>query len=509
MAFLANSLPTASPIPSIIIPKTFNSSTSISLSCRTMEVGNSVTVLDDVDVVGDFPLVVIEYFYEDNVGCKSDHELRMEGQDHIATRLRSMYHESTGRMDDTAIELDETDNRVFHGRWEKVEVIAIIYPSQTQTYFSESLNHPHYSVHPREFNSFCKRVKAFQRMNNGFPHLRLCKGDSNHVIPGRLYVTNLLPKPVSRVMDEFPLSRIAKVVSDLGVLDEKRGNTKLDSGLACSMSQVRTREWFGLSGPSTLTTYKQGIVREVHALLHKLVMVAIPRHRAGDVYHHPKKSLFFDPDKDRHKGGIHIHSFRVSIGKRYSLLMIHQDRQNDNCDPNFSPVLVTNWIVCLEGVPVRIALITYSRKSVSDTMAKIERYGPALQYLTNFYHRMEALGRTHISKSIFDQSYVKKGYGQLTAARIAPHMDPCVHWSAMGAGCHPEDQPSLQAYLPAGDCTVVLRVCQQLSRLLPHYYQPATPRRPLWFGILREEECPLHCYRGIRDDLPVQGREVT
>jgi hypothetical protein len=46
---------------------------------------------------------------------------------------------------------------------------------------------------------------------------------------------------------------------------------------------------------------------------------------------------------------------------------------------------------------------------------------------------MKALGRTEIGPKIFQQEYTKAGLGQLSAARLKPHMNTSIHWSAMAA----------------------------------------------------------------------------
>ena len=53
-------------------------------------------------------------------------------------------------------------------------------------------------------------------------------------------------------------------------------------------------------------------------------------------------------------------------------------------------------------------------------------------YLSKFHERMMPLGRVTVTPEIFKQTYVCVGYGKHLAARIPPHMDTCVHWSAMG-----------------------------------------------------------------------------
>ena len=94
--------------------------------------------------------------------------------------------------------------------------------------------------------------------------------------------------------------------------------------------------------------------------------------------------------------------------------------------------MVISWLVDVNGVGMRIALITYSRKIVSQTMNRIKRYGRAIEDIANFYSRMKEKGRVGIDVTLFEQNYCSEGLAQLEAARIPPHLDTCLHWSAMG-----------------------------------------------------------------------------
>jgi hypothetical protein len=147
-----------------------------------------------------------------------------------------------------------------------------------------------------------------------------------------------------------------------------------------------------------------------------------------------EKQRYFEIDEDRlDSNGIQIHSCRTSLGQKFSHLSIHRDSQNDNDNLCFAPVLVASWLIMVDSVPSRLAIITYSRKFVSETLQKIKKYGPAIRHVTEFYHEMKHKGRAEITKDIFLQNYVTAGNCNLHAARIPPHMDTCVHWSAMGA----------------------------------------------------------------------------
>ena len=95
--------------------------------------------------------------------------------------------------------------------------------------------------------------------------------------------------------------------------------------------------------------------------------------------------------------------------------------------------MVVSLLVQIDGKVARMAIITYSRKSVAETHARIQRYGRAIEHLSKFYLKMKQEGRATVTAEIFNQEYKREGYGKLLAARIKPHMNTCIHWSAMGA----------------------------------------------------------------------------
>jgi hypothetical protein len=389
-----------------------------------------IKFVPECEVEKEFGYVVIEYCTTER---PNDLEMHITPQDYISQELLARYREERDTMDGSDFDLHSNDNRLFEGRWKYVELIAVIEQSHVQTYFSESLDHAHYSIHPIEYPSFLRHVQAYQRRNKGVPILKFCSSAINHCIPGKLWVTNVFSNEATNVISKFPLPKIVTVVVEKGKYDEKRGHRKLDTGLASGKCQIRREKWFGISGPNQLHHTDNSVVKEVRGLLYNLLDVALPPHRVGKVYADATRAYFFNFEEDDiDSRGIQIHSYRISMGRKFSSLMIHRDSQNDN-EEGFAPVMVISWIVAVKGVMVRIALITYSRKCVSETMKKINRYGEALSHLTQFYQQMEEMGRTKIDSSIFKQDFKARGFGQLLAARIPPHLDTCVHWSAMGA----------------------------------------------------------------------------
>ena len=323
---------------------------------------------------------------------------------------------------------------MFVGRWKYVKAITVIPQTKIQVYFSYSLDHPHYSVHPIEYQSYLVHLKNFQKENKGMPEFHLCDGKDNHELTLGLSVTNIFPHTMTTLLQSFPLQELTSIVQKKGKDDEKRGTRKIDTGFASAQCQTRRKEWHGLPGPNQLKLTSNGTVKATRKKLYQVLKYMVPNHLKGKVYKDDRRAAYFDFENEKEdRDGVHIQSFRVSLGRKFYSLSIHRDSKNDNTDPFFSPVLVVSWVLHFKNIPFRLALITYSRKFVSQTLQRIDRYGPAIVHLSSFYNQMKSLGEIEIKKTIFDQDYKKDGFGKLSAARITPHVDPCVHWSSMGA----------------------------------------------------------------------------
>jgi hypothetical protein len=385
----------------------------------------------------DMPYLVIEYFRKSSLSQKiKDIQLGIRKQEAIAGTLQKIYKDETDSFGEKEVDIPAMDNRVFTERWKLIEVIVVVESSLMQTYFSYSLDHPHYSVHPLEYQSYKNHLHRFQRANNVHPLLRFCDSSRNHDIAGCLYVCNRHTADQRDLLESFPFDTIVETIESKGKQDRKRGNYKLDAGLASSQSQLRRDEWFGIAGPALLTNSHLPAVVDVRNRLYDVLPIATPAgyKKNFQVYHRPKNSeLFNQNDPVKSRDGVHIHSCRFALSWKHSELAIHRDVHNDNANPNFSPVCVLSWIIKVNNKTTRLAIITYSRKSVADTMEKIERFGPALQHLTSFYQRMKADGMATITPSLFERDYQQDGWGQQMAARMKPHMNTCIHWSAMGA----------------------------------------------------------------------------
>jgi hypothetical protein len=115
-----------------------------------------------------FPLLVIEYFRGDmeqhNI-LNKDKQLNIEKQEKLAGLVKTYYQEDTDSFSVSEMTISKEDNRVSKSRWKMVEWIAIVEASPQQTYFSSSLNHPHYSIHPMEYKSFRGHWISFCKNN--------------------------------------------------------------------------------------------------------------------------------------------------------------------------------------------------------------------------------------------------------------------------------------------------------------------------------------------------------
>ena len=102
----------------------------------------------------DFPYIVIEYFDLPRSECPSDTELGLLENSPSWMELPSIYKKDSDSFDDKDVELSTRDYRVYGKRWKYIGYVAVIEASGMQVYFSKSLNHPHYSIHPREYKSY-------------------------------------------------------------------------------------------------------------------------------------------------------------------------------------------------------------------------------------------------------------------------------------------------------------------------------------------------------------------
>jgi hypothetical protein len=394
----------------------------------------SICISNDADFTADFPYIVIEYFKEDLEVRPGDKILRMKGDSSSRVDLEEYYDIKQQKFKAASIILHSDDNRVYTERWKYIGTIVVIQPSPTQTYFSESLDHPHYSVHPIEYQSFQSHVKAFQRTNGGLPKLKFCNNTINHSIPGMVTITNQMTSEVREVMDGFDLNDIVSYMNKNKSKDPRRRNIKVDSGLTSGQCQIRKEKWSGISGPNILKTTHDPPVRRMREQLYRLLDCGVPQEWRGRVYNDQERQHYFEVDgfPNTHPG-VQIHASRASLGSPYSCLAIHRDVHNDNEDENFAPVLVVSWLVSVDSKATRVALITYSRKFVGETMAKIAKYSPAIEFVSSFYFQMQVEGRANIDQEIFKHKFVTGGNTLLVAARVKPYMDTCVHYSAMGA----------------------------------------------------------------------------
>ena len=125
----------------------------------------------------------------------------------------------------------------------------MIPPSPKQVYFSESLDHTHYSIHPLEYPSFVRHLSAFRSSNGNVPILKFCCPNKNHKrVAGMLSITNGgFGAPLLAAISAFDVVEMVRLAAEYGKSDSKRGNTYFDTGLTSSVCQLRKEVYFGLA----------------------------------------------------------------------------------------------------------------------------------------------------------------------------------------------------------------------------------------------------------------------
>jgi hypothetical protein len=297
-------------------------------------------------VIEDFPFIVIEHFNVGRDKRPKDQDLFLKGQDYGPKSLLKEYNPVTDSFSQNIIELHADDNRVCEKRWDYIDNIYVIQPCQTQSYFCESLDHPHYSVHPLEYQSYLKQVTKYQQQQNGRPILHYCENTKNHEeINGFLSITNIFhSEETCSLLRSFPLTDMLLITEQYGEQDQKRGNIQFDTGLTSSVCQKRDDKWNGISGPNQLQNTDNPLVINIKEKIYNLLNKVVPPKWVGEVYNDSRrKSLFALPGDG--VGDQHIHSIRMTSGHKYFCLQPHVDKKNDNNNPKFALVMVISWIL--------------------------------------------------------------------------------------------------------------------------------------------------------------------
>ena len=140
---------------------------------------------NDVDEEG-FPYIVIEYFKDDVPDKLKEAKFKKNRTNDQQEKLIKYYDAEIDSFSQNKVTIEKDDPRVNSKRWETIDTIAVVQPSRVQVYFSSSLDHPHYTVHPLEYDSFLKHLREHQLLNAGSPKMTMCGPRQNHCIGKRL-----------------------------------------------------------------------------------------------------------------------------------------------------------------------------------------------------------------------------------------------------------------------------------------------------------------------------------
>jgi hypothetical protein len=347
----------------------------------------------------DFPFLVLEFFKDDYLASAiGDTEICIDVKSNsVSNALKEAYDPEYDTFNLPQVDIPSTDARVCVDRWSIIKHIVVIEPNPIQVYFARSLNHPHYTVHPLEYKSYLKHLHDFKK-NSAHPILTFCANTKNHEdVADMVTITNTsMSLPLVHCIQGFPLQDLVGLVSRYGGNDSKRGNIQIDTGLTSSVCQLRRKEYLGIAGPNQLQHSRKPEVKQMYALLYQFLELAVPEEFRGKLYMDPARHAMFAFDTDVHQDPqVLLQSTRVSLSHKYNLLVPHRDSKNDNEDPMFSPVLVLSWLLTVNvggrennhTKELRIAIIVYSRSFVSETLAKVQKYGKAIKDVSDFYEK--------------------------------------------------------------------------------------------------------------------------
>lgn len=233
--------------------------------------------------------------------------------------------------------------------------------------------------------------------------------------------------------------------------DDSRGSHCIDIGYASNRNTHRESKNLGISLPRLLRYTKEPHWLEVLQDSSQVLPFLSP---AG-----MGKCLYIDPERTaRHAGslvtGNIIEAMRSAHAGMNVPLDIHCDVHNCTI-PNFAPVGVVSRTVVVDNKRYRAALISYSRRSISDHLARAKNHTPTIRAVVEFVGRLPKT-RTLLSSALLVENLLKhplettQVFGGLLksgcrVSRSPPHLDKCV-FSIIIRSLHPSTPEPIRAF---------------------------------------------------------------
>jgi hypothetical protein len=165
-------------------------------------------------------------------------------------------------------------------------------------------------------------------------------------------------------------------------------------------------------------------------------------------------------------------AFRLAVTKATDAFAIHEDSKNDHTHPCLMPVYGYSKLVLYGNEWYHVALIGYSRSSITRCILRRQKYSPYVEALKRFYNSQPDERRVVCPHLLLDPD------GNTEVIRLDPNMNKCVFYSPFVS--------VLWNYSPsAGEMKLALLYCSVFSN---------TPD-PFWYFYtdvdLDEFDCPV------------------
>jgi hypothetical protein len=346
-----------------------------------------------------------------------------------------------------------------------------------QVYFARSLNLPHYQVSAEELPAFLKNIEDYKRVDARQRSLEVChlRKGSDHLIPA-MNVFNRLTEEMRAVVVDLPLDDLARVVLKTKTVDMTRGNIVVDVGYATDHNSYRDKEDGGVAKPRLLNRSTDPLFQKAMLAMTQMSDLACPPELKGKVFRDEKRNLLFS---GKHLEGNRIEALRVALTSASHLVGCHVDGGNDTL-PEFEGVINYSVWIFLEGEWWRLSLIGYSRKAISGSIRRRDRYMPLVERIVSFYENMDD-ERKDITSALLDFSGL-----DITVKRLKPHSNKCVFYSIF-VTC----LSRLTAQLRLSKWHVLAMITNCITSESPEFFVYATRR------ILKSEGKVLARYKSL------------
>jgi hypothetical protein len=356
--------------------------------------------------------------------------------------------------------------RLYPPRWKHIQTIYVFDLSANNYYQAQSLtNHPHYSILPSELLEFEHALEKYRTTNRSIKIKRIQRHE-NYSDPFLIVINNFKTYPVLQnfVASVDDATLLPELFSKCK-LDVNRGNWKMDFGYSSGQNLERDMEEYGVTRPRLLDRTKEPVFAEVQKELSVILDMT------SDIFQLPKYHRQDDIDKvfaaSIHPLGLYT-AWRVAAHGPNAHVQIHEDSLNES-RPMMSPVGVLSRIYEINGGPIRLTKIGYSRQSLLEAIRREQVFKPIVKEFKDWESTQPAL-RANVSSELL---------------KLLPNSD---YPDLVEIPCHLERSVGVSPYIHA---TVELQRILGLSRhqCVAIVYNCVTNESPFYFYSVYKQVC--------------------